>query len=289
MQLVGQRRLHPGERVLGDADLVAASGRRDDAFRVLRVLGEGGDVARQPPHRPHDQPVQREVDETRRDPRDDQRQQQDVARERQQGGAQRALVEDELDGLDAAHAVPDHPDRTPGGVEQRRERAADQRQPVGVAQVDDARAGRRRLPARQHAPRSPPSSAIARAPTPERRRASRAVAEPLRRRGLQDQGRDLRGGDPVRQPVAAEVGDRGHVDQHLGDHDEGDGEDEQPAGQAEHAREPPGRGAAGVAGGHARAHPNRRARPIRPRTHRLRAAGRRNSTAAARDASDRVG
>ena len=65
-QFVGEHPLHARQRLLGEADLVVALGRRDDPRGVLRVGREGGDVAGQPPHGPHDQPVQRQVDEARR-------------------------------------------------------------------------------------------------------------------------------------------------------------------------------------------------------------------------------
>ena len=54
--------------------------------------------------------------------------------------------------------------------------------------------------------------------------------------GLQHQRRGVRGGEPVLQPVQAEVGDRRHVDQHFRDHHEQDREHEQLAGQARCAR-----------------------------------------------------
>jgi hypothetical protein len=46
----------------------------------------------------------------------------------------------------------------------------------------------------------------------------------------------MRGGEAVLQPVEAEVGDRRHIDQHLGDHHEQDGEDEELARQPETRR-----------------------------------------------------
>ena len=56
------------------------------------------------------------------------------------------------------------------------------------------------------------------------------------RRRLQHQRGGVRGGEPVVEPVQAEVGDRRHVDQHFRDHHEQDREDEQLAGQAQSRR-----------------------------------------------------
>ena len=55
--------LHGGEMLLGDADLVAAAARDDDAGRVLRRLGEGDHVLGQTAHRPDEQAVEAEIEE----------------------------------------------------------------------------------------------------------------------------------------------------------------------------------------------------------------------------------
>ena len=71
MQHRHQVALHVGQFALGDADLVAALAGRDDARRAFRVFVEVDEVCRQPPHRPHEQIMQREVDQQggeRRDP-----------------------------------------------------------------------------------------------------------------------------------------------------------------------------------------------------------------------------
>ena len=46
-------------------------------------------------------------------------------------------------------------------------------------------------------------------------------------RGLGGERGDLRGSQPLHQPLATEIGDRGHEDEHLGQHDEQDGEQQQ--------------------------------------------------------------
>ena len=55
-------------------------------------------------------------------------------------------------------------------------------------------------------------------------------------RGVEHQRGGVGGGQPVVEPVEAEVGDRRHIDQHFGEHHEQDREHEELAGQAE-ARE----------------------------------------------------
>ena len=50
---------------------------------------------------------------------------------------------------------------------------------------------------------------------------------------------ELGGGEAVVQPADAEVGDRGHEDQHLGQHHETDGQQQQLGGQAERRAAPP--------------------------------------------------
>ena len=46
-------------------------------------------------------------------------------------------------------------------------------------------------------------------------------------RGLRGQRCDLGGSQPLRQPLATEIGDRRHEDEHLGQHDEQDREQQQ--------------------------------------------------------------
>ncbi len=53
-------------------------------------------------------------------------------------------------------------------------------------------------------------------------------------RGLGGERGDLRGSQPLHQPLPAEIGDRGHEDEHLGEHDEQDGEQQQLGRQSRH-------------------------------------------------------
>ena len=57
-------------------------------------------------------------------------------------------------------------------------------------------------------------------------------------RRIQHQRGGVGRGQAVVQPVDAEIGDRGHVDQDFGDHHQGNGEQQQLAGQAKPARRP---------------------------------------------------
>ena len=107
-------------------------------------------------------------------------------------------------------------------------------------------------------------TATARAPTPARSRASRSSEQLLGRRGVEHESGDLRRGEPVVQPVAAEIGDRGHVDQHLRHHHEQDGEQEEARRQAEGAGTAAPRGSR--PGGDARVHGRERLPEARART-----------------------
>ena len=69
MQHGNEVALHVGQFALGDADLVAALARHDDARRTLRVFVEADQIRGQPPHRPHEQIMQREIDQRRGDAR----------------------------------------------------------------------------------------------------------------------------------------------------------------------------------------------------------------------------
>ena len=59
--------LHGGKLALGDAYFIDPPGRHDDAVGIFRVGAERGHISGHPPHRPHEQIMQREIDQ---DPRD---------------------------------------------------------------------------------------------------------------------------------------------------------------------------------------------------------------------------
>ena len=216
-------------------------------------------------HGPHHRAGAALVDETRCDPGDDQRQQQDVARAasagRRAAGARRGRARRSR----CSHAAPDHRSWTSGGVEQRRERGRERRGDRCLRSTMRAPAGSGSLRASTcRAPRLP--AAIARAletageeAAPSRGIAQLSAARPLRTRaalcaaairvratscgGKLATDKDVYQQSPVimTKAIARKM--------------------EQRRRQAEHAREPPGRGAARVAVGHARAHPPLRRGP----------------------------
>ena len=97
--------LHVGQFALGHADLVAALARHDDARRAFRVFVEGDEIGGEPPHRPHKQVMQRQVDQQRGQARDQQRHHEHVAREAVHRLPQRLLVDHDLDELRAARRL----------------------------------------------------------------------------------------------------------------------------------------------------------------------------------------
>ena len=88
----------------------------DDARRILRIGAERHHVLGDAAHRPHQQIMQREVDQRRGDAGDHQRQQQDVDREGQHRLPQRRLVQHDFEELAVRHRRrPDHAaSRRPG-------------------------------------------------------------------------------------------------------------------------------------------------------------------------------
>ena len=84
-------------------------GHGDDARRILRIVAEPHHVRGDAAHRPHQQVMQREIDQHRGDAGDDERQQHDVEREAQHGLAQRRLVQHDLEEVAAHRRRPDHP------------------------------------------------------------------------------------------------------------------------------------------------------------------------------------
>ena len=102
MQHRHQIALHVAEFALGDADLVAALARHDDMRRAFGVFVEADEIRGQPPHRPHEQIMQRQIDQRRGEDRDRQRDQQQVAGKPVHRLAQRLFVDHDLDELRAA-------------------------------------------------------------------------------------------------------------------------------------------------------------------------------------------
>ena len=113
MQHRHQVALHVGQFALGDADLVAALARHDDPRRAFGVFVEADQARGQPPHRPHEQIMQREIDQPRGQHRDHQRDHQQVAGEPVHRLPQRQLVDHDLDEL-RRRPAPARPRGSPG-------------------------------------------------------------------------------------------------------------------------------------------------------------------------------
>ncbi len=236
MQHRHQIALHVGQFALGDADLVAALAGNDDPRRALGILVKADQARGQPPHRPHEQIMQREIDQRRGKRRDPQRDQQQIAGKPVHRLTQRRLVDHDLDELPAAgrrtddanglvatlkHHLEGIDDRRPHRhrshvdivIDRRRQAGAGQK-PALLPHLDRDRAG---ADGGQYLPRQ-------------------RVRNHAQRRGIQHQRCGVRRRQPVVQPVHPEIGNGGHVDQHARDHDQRDGEQQQLAGQAKPAR-----------------------------------------------------
>ena len=218
--------------------MVPTSSRRpefgDDARRIFRVVAKRHHVLGDAPHRPHQQIMQREVHQHRGDAGDQQRQQHDVDGKFQHRLAQRHLVEHDLEKLAAHRRRPHHAhdvirlagDQGVEGVDDRpppRHRAhidvlVDRRRQVGDGQ-------QAALIAHLHRHRSGADAF------------EDLLGEALRhhaaRRGIEHQRGGMRGGQPVVEPIEAEIGDRWNIDQDFRHHHEYDGEQQQLAGEAQ--------------------------------------------------------
>ena len=100
------------------------------------IFVEADQVRGQPPHRPHEQIMQREIDQRRGQHRDQQRDQQQVAGKAVHRLPQRQFVDHDLDELRAAGRRPDHADRLVAGLQHDLERIDDRRPHRHVAHVD---------------------------------------------------------------------------------------------------------------------------------------------------------
>ena len=234
LQHRGEVALHAGELALGDADLVAAPAGGDDARRVFRIGAERHHVRGDAVERAHEQVMQGEVDERRRDRRDQQRDQEHVARIPPHRLAQRAFVDHDLDELAAHRRRPDRPDDVVVAVEQKgAERLDDGRPRAHVAGIDlllhlageIGRGEQAALLAHLHRHR-PGADAV-----------EDLLGEALRhhaaRRRIEHQRGGVGGGEAVIEPGQAEIRDRRHIDQHFRQHDENDRQDQKLARQAE--------------------------------------------------------
>ena len=209
LQHRGEVALHGGELALGRADLVAAVRRRNDARGILRVGAERHHVGGHAPHRPHEQQMQREIDERRGDRRNDQREHEDADREIHHRLAQRRLVEHDLDELAAMGAGP-----TTRITSLSAQNSVSKASMMARCQdmsrtsmswsmaggMSEAASSRRCWPIFIATARAPMLSRICRATVS----GHHAV-----RRGLEHERRGVGGGEPVIEPVQAEIRDRG--------------------------------------------------------------------------------
>ena len=145
---------------------------------------------------------------------------------------QRRLVDHHLDELPAAGRGSDHADRLVAAFQHDFEGIDDRRPHRHGAHVDVVVDRRRQIGAGEQPallPHLDGDRARADAAQDLPRQRIRHHAE---RRGIQHQGGGVGRRQPVVQPVDPEIGDRGHVDQQSRDHDQGNGQQQQLAGQA---------------------------------------------------------
>ena len=223
-----QPRLHVGQLALGDPDLVAARGSGDRARRILRIVAELDHALGDAPHRAHQQSVQADEDQHRGDQGDHDRQRQDAPGIVVHRGLHRSFVENRLDhhvrcGRDRAHDA----DRPPVPRPQRHEGVGDQRQRRRLAQIERRVHDRRHAAAEHQAARIPALDDDRIDHRPRQELLLELGADDPVRRGVERQRSEVRGIDPLLQIGQAEAGDRGHVDEDFGKHDEGDRQHEQ--------------------------------------------------------------
>ncbi len=217
---------------------------------IFRVLPEAHHVRGQPVQRAHEQVVQREIDQRRGDRRDQQREQQDVAREREHLRAQRALVDHDLDEIGARRPLPDdaHHIRV-GADDQCGKRIPDGTHRCRFAQIDVVMNFMRQVAGGEQ---------LALIAGFDRHHLGAQAVENLlhdvlgkleffrlaQRVGFfaacVEHDRDrARHGEAIGEPVQAEVRDRRHIDQHFRDHHEQNREEQKLARQTK-ARGAPG-------------------------------------------------
>ncbi len=237
LQQCAEVALHVRELALGGADLVRPARRDDDARRILRLGAERHHVCGDPVQRPHEQIVQRQIDQRRGDGGNDQRQQKDVRRELQHRRTQRLLVHDDFNELAAARRVAEHANDVVVGGQQDPEGIDDGAMPGHVPHVDLVVDRRRHVADHQQpALRTHLHGDGARADRVEHL-LGQAVGNLWRR--LQHQRGGVSVGELVAQPVQPEIRDRRHIDEHFRDHHEQNREHQELVGQAKARGEAP--------------------------------------------------
>ena len=226
-----QSALQFGELALGDADLVAAPGRGHVLGRVLGRLAEGHQARGDAAHRPHHEPLQAEENQRRGHQRQNDRKDQDATRVIEHLGAHRRLVERDIDedlGIDARR--PDDAQHPVARLAEGDERLANEFIGCLVAQiergVDRGRLAEHQIGGGRHAQRDRAHPRMRQELLLQLGR-DHAVG-----RRLEGQRRLVRRRQTLLEIDQAIARHRGHVDQHLAEHHEGDGKHQEPGGKA---------------------------------------------------------
>ena len=244
-----QALLHVGKLALGDADLVRAVFRRDDAAGIVRRPREGEHRTRHRPDRPDHDAVDGGIDQGGGEERKHQRQQRDVARIDEHRGAKPLVGDDELELGGALADLAEDAQHSLAAEEQRVERTRHGGHGSGAGKVDMLVDLGRHLGDDEQ----PRDAAVAHGDRLGADRHQHVVLQrPRQAFGilLHEHDRDrCRRAQPFLQPAQLEIGDRGQEDQHFRDHDEEHGEHEQLDRQAARQRHRPGRDLVGGFGG----------------------------------------
>ena len=226
--------LHLDQFPLGDADLVAAPAGLDGGREILRIVAEGDHRLGQAPHGPDHQPLQAEIDEGGGDQGDDDGKGQDALGIIDEGGAHRGLVDHHLDHrLGILGRGAHHPDDAIVALPESLEGIADQAEEMPMAEIvggiDLGHAGLR--PHHQLHPVRPLQRHHI-GPGMLHQLGLQGIADHVIGRGEQGQDGDMGGRQPVSQIFEAEAPGRGCIDQNLAQHDEGDGQQQDPRREA---------------------------------------------------------
>ena len=219
-QLAAQGGLHAGQRLLGAANLVAGTGRLDDARDILRLVAKIHQAGGQPPHRPQHHPVQRQRRQYRDKARDEQRQRQNIHRVAHHRIFQRPLAHRDLDKVSAHRRVAHHIEVAPGRRGKRAERRRNGLTRGRLAQVVGLVNLRRHGGDCKQAARVMHLQHDGFCADAHQQLLLQVFRHHVLGGRLQHQRRDACGRQPVAQPVIAEIGDGGDIDRHFRQHDE---------------------------------------------------------------------
>ena len=197
---------------------------------IFRVGAKRRHVGGDPPHRPHEQIMQRQIDQRRCDAGDQERDQKQVDRIAQHGVAQRRLVDNDFDIVAAHGGRTDDPHHAFLAVEHHLEGVDDRIEGVDMAHVEIVGDRRRRFADGEQPPLRAHLHGDGARPDAVEDLLGQAVGHHAVWRGIEHQRRRIGAGEPVVQPHQAIERDRGHIDQHFRDHHEQDREDEELSG-----------------------------------------------------------